>query len=147
MSVREWLMEDKKLTQLLSTVCKFDYVINDHTNQKQALTHIVLVQRMEATEKGWQRMPRECDVTNSTHDDAWVCKYHPKGRFCKNQLYLGNDGELHLSRVATGMHYENSEKNQCENPLVQTDSWTEKREVNVVLSLVEARELLKEFQK
>lgn len=143
MSVREWLMEDKKLLQLLSTVCKFDDFIDDHnTTSKHTLTHLVLVQRMQKTKQGWKRMPRKGEVTNANHDDAWVCKYYGKSHFCKNPLYLGKDGELHMSRVTTGMEFQAT----VENPLVQANEWTDEREVNVVMSLVEACQLLKELQ-
>lgn len=130
---------DPKLFLMLETICKFDTYIDDHNDGTEDLTHILVVQGMKETKEGWKRLSREKDVT-TYHDDAWICPFYPHSGFCKNPLYLQDD-KLHLTRSAIGLNYERDSRNPC----IQVYS-SSKRQVNVAMSLAEARELVRQMQ-
>lgn len=86
--IRKWLLEDAKLLDVFTQICKFDVAIGDHNGgkSKRALTHFVVVQRYENRGQGWKRLERKEPPTHAGHDDAWCCSYAPYSDFCKNPL-------------------------------------------------------------
>lgn len=144
MSVREWLEADPKLFQLFEAVCKFDVYLDDGDkhNPQRDLKHILVVQKLCRDGNGWVRWPRTKDVTNYKHDDAWITRAYTNGCFFKNQLYIGEDEQLHLSNWGTGMTFDC----HAANPFEQKGYNYRIREINVLMSIQEARELLTAIQ-
>jgi hypothetical protein len=140
-----WLKEDRALLEMLAIVCPFDSYLDDHkpyTTKEETFDTIVIVQRYVEGDEGWERQPRMQKVDFQGETGAWICPFH-KGDFCKNPLYLGQDGKLHLSTAARGSDF--ISKEMIGNFLWQDISWakmTRRRELNIVISLADARKLL-----